>query len=42
VLPLDTPGGQLVPLTVTRRADGTNVYVSSPVAEAVVTFFVEG
>jgi hypothetical protein len=41
-LPLDGAGGQLVPLTVTRPADGTRVYVSSPVTDAVVTFFVEG
>jgi hypothetical protein len=41
-LPLDTAGHQLVALMVTRPADAKRVYVSSPVPDAVVTFFVEG
>jgi hypothetical protein len=42
VLALDSPGGQLVPLMVTRPADSTRVYVASAVTNVVVTFFVEG
>lgn len=41
VLPLDVAGGQIVPLTVTQAADEARVYLSSSVADAPVTFFVE-
>jgi len=41
-LPLDSAGHRLVPLMVTRPADASRVYLSSSVADAVVTVFVEG
>jgi hypothetical protein len=41
-LPLTTTGMSLIPLTVTRPADSRNVYLSSSVGDADVTFFVEG
>ena len=36
VLPLDEVGAQIVPLTVTRVADGRRVYLSSPTTSATV------
>ncbi len=42
VLPLDAEGAQTVPLTVTRVADDKRIYLSSTVADAVVTLVVEG
>jgi hypothetical protein len=42
VLPLDTVGAALVPLTVTRVADSQRVYLSSSVADAPVRVLVEG
>lgn len=40
-LPLDGVGGMLVDLTVTRAADIARVYLSSSVADAPITVFVE-
>lgn len=40
-LPLDTAGAMLVDLTVTRAADIQRVYLSSSVADAPITVFVE-
>lgn len=40
-LPLDGVGGMLVDLTVTRAADEKRVYLSSSVADAPITVFVE-
>jgi len=40
-LPLDTVGAQMVDLTVTRAADIARVYLSSSVADAPITVFVE-
>lgn len=40
-LPLDGVGGMLVDLTVTRAADLQRVYLSSSVANAPITVFVE-
>lgn len=41
-LPLDTVNASIVPLTVTKPADGTRVYLSSPIAGANITILVEG
>lgn len=40
-LPLDQIGAQLVELSVPRAADAMRVYLSSPVANAPITVFVE-
>lgn len=40
-LPLSDIGGQLVPLRVTRAADAMRVYLSSSVADAPITVFLE-
>ena len=42
VLPLDTVGAQLVPLTVTRAADDRRIYLSSSVADAPISVAIEG
>jgi hypothetical protein len=42
VLPLDTVGAQIVPLTVTRVADDKRLYFSSPTQSASVSVYVEG
>lgn len=42
VLPLDTVGARIVPLTVTRAADDKRVYLSSSVESAPVTVAIEG
>lgn len=42
VLPLDTPGAQIVPLMVTRAADDKRIYLSSPTESAPVLLAVEG
>lgn len=42
VLPLSVQGAQLVPLTVTRAADATRVYLSSSTTNAPITVLVEG
>lgn len=42
VLPLDTVGRTLVPLTVTRAADSSRVYLSSTEADTEFTCLVEG
>lgn len=42
VLPLDTVGARIVPLTVTRAADDKRVYLSSSAESAPVTLYVEG
>jgi hypothetical protein len=42
VLPLDVLGAQIVPLTVTRVADDKRIYLSSSVADAPVTVYLEG
>lgn len=42
VLPLDTVGATIVPLTITRTADSRNVYLSSSEASAPVYFYLEG
>ena len=42
VLPLDSVGSRLVPLTVTRVADARRIYLSSSVTSAPFSLFVEG
>lgn len=42
VLPLQAQGAQTVPLTVTRAADATAVYLSSTTANAPITVLIEG
>lgn len=42
VLPLDTVGAQLVPLTVQRAADENRIYLTSTVADAPFMVLVEG
>ena len=42
VLPVGVVGATLVPLTVTRAADATNIYLSSSEADAAVTVYLEG
>jgi hypothetical protein len=42
VLPLDQIGAQLVPLTVTRAADASYVYLKSGVVSAPIFVYVEG
>lgn len=42
VLPLDSVGSQIVPLTVTRAADDRRIYLSSPTASADICLVVEG
>jgi hypothetical protein len=41
VLALDAPGSELVPLAVTREADAERIYLSSPIANAVIRVMVE-
>ncbi len=42
VAPLDTVGASIVPLTVTRAADASRIYLSSSATNATVFVFVEG
>lgn len=42
VLPLDQVGAGIVPLTVTRAADATRIYLSSSVTSATIYVSVEG
>ena len=42
VLPLDSTGGQLIRLGVSRAADASRIYLTSPETEAPVTVLVEG
>lgn len=42
VLPLDTPGAEIVPLVVTRAADDKRIYLASPTTDAHCVFAVEG
>lgn len=42
VLCLDTPGAQIVPLTVNRAADDRRIYLTSSVASAPIVCAVEG
>jgi hypothetical protein len=42
VLPLDAVNATLVPLTVTRAADSSRIYLSSSVASAPFVVFIEG
>ena len=41
VLPLDQVGGQVVPLTVSRAADASRIYLKSSVTSAPITILVE-
>lgn len=42
VLPLDAVNATVVPLTVTRAADASRIYLSSSTASAPITLLVEG
>lgn len=42
VLPLDVVNGRMVDLKVTKAADNKRVYLSSSVASAAITVFIEG
>ena len=41
VLPLNTVGAKIVPLTVTRAADASRIYLSSSATSAAVVLYVE-
>jgi hypothetical protein len=41
ILALDAPGCEFVPLLVTRQADNERIYLSSPIANAVIRVMVE-
>lgn len=41
ILPLDSSGGTLVPITVSRPADATRMYLKSSLASKAVSFYVE-
>jgi hypothetical protein len=41
ILPLDAVGSKIVPLTVTRAADSSRVYLSSSVTSAAIVLYVE-